>query len=416
MTGLSRDDAGRTLRRLSEEIFSSDKMSEKNTGGSGNSRTKLVSFKHALELVMVLPGRIAKETRTKFAGIIQRYMAGDESLVREVQANAQSDAPIQQMTPTIPFDDIVPGASVRLAVIDGVQFLSVRDVIMHICDLSSIRANEKWRLLPDEVKNEVAEFFGNFKFPGKGNKPEPVITFKGVLKLVMLISGQKAALYRSAMVNILQRYYAGDGSLLEEVQANAQSDAPIQQMARASLAAEAAQAMAVDPAPDAQALSRKRRIEELEIEKMQLDITISRREAELDYATKITSTYRDLCQDTVMDTRARLMFKDYYLNLVIPHTQQPAIAAADGSSQPTQPLPPPSRPISLSQVAVQMGLKIPTNDLISLGGTLRKRYEALHGKPPSKHEQLCDGRMTKVNSYFEADRPLVEEVLRTWNV
>ena len=269
-------------------------MSEKNTGGSGNSRTKLVSFKHALELVMVLPGRIAKETRTKFAGIIQRYMAGDESLVREVQSNAQSDAPIQQM-------------------------------------------------------------------------------------------------------------------------------------ARASLAAEAAPAMAVEPVQDAQALSRKRRIEELEIEKMELAITISRREselqynisrreAELDYATKITSTYRDLCQDTVMDTRARLMFKDYYLNLVIPHTQQPAIAAADGSSQPTQPLPPPSRPISLSQVAVQMGLKIPTNDLISLGGTLRKRYEALHGKAPSKHEQLCDGRMTKVNSYFEADRSLVEEVLRTWNV
>ena len=283
MTGLARDQAGLALRRLSEETFPSIKMIDRKLPGKGNAHTKLVSFKNALELVMVLPGKTAKETRTQFANIIQRYMAGDESLVREVEANAQSNAPIQQM-------------------------------------------------------------------------------------------------------------------------------------ARASLAAEAAQAMAVDPAPDAQALSRKRRIEELEIEKMELAITISRREAELDYATKITSTYRDLCQDTVMDTRARLMFKDYYLNLVIPHTQQPAIAAADGSSQPTQPLPPPSRPISLSQVAVQMGLKIPTNDLISLGGTLRKRYEALHGKAPSKHEQLCDGRMTKVNSYFEADRPLVEEVLRTWNV
>ena len=131
---------------------------------------------------------------------------------------------------TIPFDEIVAGATARLAVIDGVQYLSIRDVIMHICDLSSIRANEKWRLLPDEVKNEVAEFLGNFKFPGKGNKFEPVITFKGALKLVMLVSGQKATLYRSAMVSILQRYYAGDGSLLEEVGANSQSTAPIQQM------------------------------------------------------------------------------------------------------------------------------------------------------------------------------------------
>ena len=45
------------ISRIPEEIFSSGKLSEKNTGGSGNSRTKLVSFEHALELVMVLPGR-----------------------------------------------------------------------------------------------------------------------------------------------------------------------------------------------------------------------------------------------------------------------------------------------------------------------------------------------------------------------
>ena len=58
---------------------------------------------------------------------------------------------------TIPFDEIVAGASARLCVIDNVQYLSIRDVIMHICDLTSIRANEKWRLLSDEVKNELAE-------------------------------------------------------------------------------------------------------------------------------------------------------------------------------------------------------------------------------------------------------------------
>jgi hypothetical protein len=30
---------------------------------------------------MVLPGKIAKETRTQLADIIRRYMAGDETLV-----------------------------------------------------------------------------------------------------------------------------------------------------------------------------------------------------------------------------------------------------------------------------------------------------------------------------------------------
>ena len=40
-------------------------------------------------------------------------------------------------------------------------------------------------MLSEEVKNEVTDFLGNFHFPAKGNKSEPVITFQGVLKLVM---------------------------------------------------------------------------------------------------------------------------------------------------------------------------------------------------------------------------------------
>ena len=63
-------------------------------------------------------------------------------------------------------------------------------------------------------------------------------------------------------------------------------------------------------------------------------------------------------------------------------------------------------------IAAEMGLKIPSNDLISVGVELKKRYVAKHGKDPSKHDQLCNGRMTKVNSYTESDRALIEEVLR----
>lgn len=46
---------------------------------------------------MVLPGRVAKETRTQFADIIKRYLAGDHSLITEIQANAQSSSPIARM-------------------------------------------------------------------------------------------------------------------------------------------------------------------------------------------------------------------------------------------------------------------------------------------------------------------------------
>ena len=43
---------------------------------------------------------------------------------------------------------------------------------------------------------------------------------------------------RSTMVSILSRYYAGDGSLTDEIEANAVSTSPVAQMARNALAAD----------------------------------------------------------------------------------------------------------------------------------------------------------------------------------
>jgi hypothetical protein len=105
MSGKSRDDAGKTLRNLSDEVFSSEKFTEKNTGGSGNNKTKLLTMEHAIELVMVLPGKVAKETRVQFANIIQRYMAGKESLVDEIRVNAASNSPLAQLART---NDLAP--------------------------------------------------------------------------------------------------------------------------------------------------------------------------------------------------------------------------------------------------------------------------------------------------------------------
>ena len=97
VTEKNRDEAGLALRRLSEDVFLPTKMIERPTGGRGNSKTKLVTLGNALELIMVLPGRMAKETRTKMAGIIQRYLAGDATLVTELEHNAASLNPINVM-------------------------------------------------------------------------------------------------------------------------------------------------------------------------------------------------------------------------------------------------------------------------------------------------------------------------------
>ena len=96
-TGQDRNHASKTLRSIPDDVFLGEKFSLKKVDGNRGKETKTVSFNNALELVMVLPGRVAKETRTQFADIIKRYLAGDHSLITEIEANAQSSSPITQM-------------------------------------------------------------------------------------------------------------------------------------------------------------------------------------------------------------------------------------------------------------------------------------------------------------------------------
>jgi len=62
-----------------------------------------------------------------------------------------------------------------------------------------------------------------------------VLEMKGVLKLIFVLPGDCALEKRLQAVDIMQRYFAGDLSLIEEIEANAKSDNHIAQMFRASM-------------------------------------------------------------------------------------------------------------------------------------------------------------------------------------
>jgi hypothetical protein len=72
-------------------------MPERKIPGKGNAHTKLLTFQNAVELIMVLPGHVAKEIRMQFSSIIQRYLAGDHTLNSEIQVNAASSSPVARM-------------------------------------------------------------------------------------------------------------------------------------------------------------------------------------------------------------------------------------------------------------------------------------------------------------------------------
>lgn len=140
---------------------------------------------------------------------------------------------------TIPFDEIVPGATVRFTLIDLIMFLSVRDIIMHISGKSRKRASEtwsnlqpklkiktqkdanrKWERLSEDQKKELEEDIQYFKFPGQGQTMTPVITIEGAMKLIMMLPGKQAKAMRVQAADILTRYVMGNDSLITEIQHN----------------------------------------------------------------------------------------------------------------------------------------------------------------------------------------------------
>ena len=137
------------------------------------------------------------------------------------------------MAQVIPFAELTGGTeTVRFTVIKGNTYLSVRDIISLVCGQTQKHACATWDRLEEDKKMDISTFCGKFKFPGQGQKTQPVITLKGALKLIGWLPGNNAKNYRGQVAEILIRYLAGDASMHGELEANAASASPINVLAR----------------------------------------------------------------------------------------------------------------------------------------------------------------------------------------
>ncbi len=146
----------------------------------------------------------------------------------------------------VPFHEIVPNATVRYTTINGIQYLSVRDIILTMCcndecdntmRKKQVKASRIWGMIPESFKSELYPVCQRFQFKGSGQSEQHVIQFNGALKLLMWLPGEQAKLLRVKATDILTRYFAGDETLISEIQANAESDGPINIAARAAVPA-----------------------------------------------------------------------------------------------------------------------------------------------------------------------------------
>ena len=78
----------------------------------------------------------------------------------------------------IPFNSLVSGsAGVRVTYVYDTNFMSVRDIIMIVCDKDGHEAVEIWRSLAKEYQN-LDMFCSSFLFKGRCQPEQPVITLQ----------------------------------------------------------------------------------------------------------------------------------------------------------------------------------------------------------------------------------------------
>lgn len=146
----------------------------------------------------------------------------------------------------ISFDQIAPMSSVRVAVIDDVQYLSIRDFIMVMCDQNCVNACQTWRRFPKDRVNALSSvMYTDYKFKGRGQQKQDLIQVQGALKLLMWLPGKRANEFKSKAVGILNRFYTGDTTLLAEIRENSKANGPVNVTARAAISTHVADADAV---------------------------------------------------------------------------------------------------------------------------------------------------------------------------
>jgi len=88
--------------------------------------------------------------------------------------------------------------------------------------------------------------------------------------------------------------------------------------------------------------------------------------------------------------------------------------AAGGAQAVAVAVPPPARvPISISQVATEMRVRLSPGQAVAIGKLVSKSYQSTYGSVPSKHNQYVDGAVRSVNSYTEEHRGLIMAAIRS---
>ena len=317
------------------------------------------------------------------------------------------------------------GVSIRGKEHDGSQNFSVYDFMTKTCGYeksgASARKEFQRQISEDgEYREELVASCHYLKFTGTGQRHTPCMTIRGLQRLLMILGGKVGAEYRAIAEGTLTRVMAGDTSLIEVINANAVSQAPIQQAFRAALAQEP-----VEPVLDEFCLvgqKREREMLDMAERRLRLEEGMYRlEESRRGKALEHTSTAIGLIKSfTVLDERTSLQFEDHIKNVILSSgrsffdpSQQLALLANNNGNGHNQPvIINETESLSVSVLVGEMGHQCTDKDIQSIGRVMACKYREKYGKEPTKHKQFVKGNYVPVNSYMVRDRAMMEQAVR----
>jgi hypothetical protein len=115
-----------------------------------------------------------------------------------------------------------------------------------------------------------------------------------------------------------------------------------------------------------------------------------------------SALYTSLCPNQIIDERARVLIKDCILNAI-----SNQYLLTNGPSEPT-------KFITISTVASELGHHFDSPTLIKIGKIVKQEYIKKYNTEPPKHEQIVAGAVRPVCTYQAKDRDLIESAIKTF--
>ena len=240
---------------------------------------------------------------------------------------------------------------------------------------------------------EVTSGCRNHKFPGKGQRDTPVANARGIWKIITLLPGKAAAIFRDKSGDVMIRYLGGDESLIAEIRGN--------RAMQEQLAVE-------NPEHPLRFIGKtveaetKNEFNALEFERMKLEIEERKfrlKRMQIEFADQLMESFAP-------DERDLLFIKDAKRTCMRDMFGATMLTNADGEQQ-LMPLF--RRELTIGDVAKSLDLPYKSLDVLKTYGTACARlYRAEHnGESPPKRDQNVGGAIRKVNCYFEEHKDLL---------